>query len=328
MLRLISIILLASACTSDDPRPVGRYSHIGVLDHETQRLHIAGGSDLQNYFVDAWSFDLDRLEWSAEAPIPQAIHRSTAVNTGSGEALVYSGTSWEDTETEDLFSWSLSDGTCTKMESEGPIARYKHAADWDGEKLWVMGGRNNDGSDPIVFDELWSRELDGQWINHQAIGSPGPLFRQGLAWDPEREIFWVYGGINSEGDRSDALHSFDPSTESWTEYDPAGTRPLQKASHSLVWANGYLIAWGGHATDTSSWRYDIANDSWTERDSCPCPVPRDAQVTALSETGETLYIVGGDNFSEEGNDFLSDVWAMDVSSGDWTQLKETGYGEP
>jgi hypothetical protein len=51
-------------------------------------------------------------------------------------------------------------------------------------------------------------------------------------------------------------------------------------------------------------------------------------VTALSKNGETLYIVGGDNFEGEGNDFLSDVWAMDVVTGAWTQLKETGYGEP
>jgi N-acetylneuraminic acid mutarotase len=327
MLRLIPLLLLISAC-SEDPRPVGRYSHVGVLDHTTQRLHIAGGSDLQSFFVDAWSFDLERLQWSAEAPIPQATHRAIAVNGAPGEVLVYGGTTWEEAETDALFSWSLGDGSWDQLESEGPEPRYKHAAAWDGEQLWVMGGRNNDGDEPVVYDALWSRASDGQWSLHESAASPGPLFRQGMAWDSGNHRLWVYGGIDADGERSDALYSFEPESETWTLYSPEGARPLQKASHSLVWSDGALVAWGGHATDTSSWRYDIATNTWTERAESPSPLPRDAQVTALSKNGETLYIVGGDNFEGEGNDFLSDVWAMDVVTGAWTQLKETGYGEP
>jgi hypothetical protein len=176
---------------------------------------------------------------------------------------------------------------------------------------------------------LWSRDSTEIWQTHATTGGPGPLFRQGMAWDSSQDGLWVYGGINDEGDRSDRLFFFDATAEIWNEIEPSGSRPLQKASHSMVYANGGLIVWGGHATDTASWRFDIANNTWTERDTQPAPSPRDAQVTALSQDETTLYIMGGDNFEPDApEDFLSDVWAMDTASGDWTQLKTTGYGSP
>jgi hypothetical protein len=327
----ICLFSLLAACT-DDPRPVGRYSHIGLLDTATNRLHIAGGSDLETFFVDAWSFDLDNLTWKTEAPIPQATHRSIAVSSGPSQGLVFGGTTWEDAETNDLFAWNLQDGSWNSTpgpDSPIPAPRYKHAAAWDGARLWIMGGRENDTESPIVFDELWSKNGEEEWVSHPMTNGPGPLFRQGMAWDSENGKLWVYGGIDDENVRSDALFSYDPETQIWENGEVIGSAPLQKASHSLVWTNGGLIAWGGHATDTASWRYDIAANTWTERDTTPAPTARDAQVTALSDDGATLYIVGGDNFAEEATeDFLSDVWSMDTASGEWTQLKETGYGSP
>lgn len=330
MKTTIPLVLLLAACTND-PRPVGRYSHIGVLDSQSNRLHIAGGSDLETYFVDAWSFDLDKLIWSPEAPIPQATHRATATSTEPGQALVFGGTTWEDQESGDLFEWDLASGSWNLVppETNRPAPRYKHASAWDGAKLWIMGGRENDGETPVVLDDLWSQESRQGWQSYAMENGPGPLFRQGLSWDPLNQGLWVYGGINADGERSDRLHFFDVSSETWSEIVPVGDRPVQKASHSMVYANGGLIVWGGHATDTASWVFDVATHQWTERDKDLSPAPRDAQVTAISEDGDTLYIVGGDNFkSDATEDFLSDVWAMNTESGEWTQLKATGYGAP
>jgi len=323
----ISLVLLICACT-EDPRPVGRYSHIGVLDHESNQLHIAGGSDLESYFVDAWSFDLAGLTWSPEAPIPQATHRAVAVGTSNRKARVFGGTTWEEQESDDLFEWDLETGSWNLIqtsESPRPTPRYKHASAWDGQKMWIMGGRENDGELPVVLDELWSLDSSETWQTHATTGGPGPLFRQGMAWDSTREGLWVYGGIDDEGDRSDHLYFFDATADRWNEIVPSGNRPLQKASHSMVYTHGGLIVWGGHASDTASWRFDIATDTWTERDTEPSPSPRDAQVTVLSEDGNTLYIMGGDNFETDAHDdFLSDVWAMDTATGEWTLLKTTG----
>jgi hypothetical protein len=309
---------------------VGRYSHIGVLDSQSNRLHIAGGSDLSSYFVDAWSFDLDSLVWSPEAPIPQATHRATATSTQKGQALVFGGTTWEGQESDDLFEWDLASGSWNLVPPTlRPSPRYKHASAWDGSKLWIMGGRENDGESPIILDDLWSQESRQAWQSHGMVDGPGPLFRQGMTWDPVHQGLWVYGGINADGERSDRLHFFEVSTETWTEVVPTGIRPLQKASHSMVYANDGLIVWGGHATDTASWHFDIGTETWAERDSQLAPSPRDAQVTARSEDGKTLYIMGGDNFEPDAEqDVLSDVWSMDTESGAWTLLKATGYGVP
>ena len=321
------LLLPALIGCSDDPTPVGRYSHIGAVSGDGSRLFIAGGSDGPTKLVDAWSFDLSEHRWTPEAPIPQASHRAIAVGLDEDQALVYGGTSWEEEETSDVHKWNLFTGTWELSQEDAPGPRYKHAAATDGERIWVMGGRNNDGDEPVVYDELWVRDGSGAWRSLPMDGSPGPLFRQGLAWDPQLERLWVYGGINDINERSDALYSYAPDSETWELHTPSGDRPPVMASHTLVWLEGRLLAWGGHSSDTQSWTFDTAEQRWQPRDQ-PGPSPRDAQVSLLSPDQAVLYIVGGDNFGASGNDFLSDVWAMNTSDGSWTQLKETGYGEP
>ena len=157
------LLLPALIGCSDDPTPVGRYSHIGAVSGDGSRLFIAGGSDGPTKLVDAWSFDLSEHRWTPEAPIPQASHRAIAVGLDEDQALVYGGTSWEEEETSDVHKWNLLTGTWELSQEDAPGPRYKHAAATDGERIWVMGGRNNDGDEPVVYDELWVRDGSGAW---------------------------------------------------------------------------------------------------------------------------------------------------------------------
>jgi hypothetical protein len=134
----------------------------------------------------------------------------------------------------------------------------------------------------------------------------------------------VHGGVDQDEERQDWLWTLDLDNRLWNRRSWEGEGPPVRASHTFVVTDRGLLVWGGNASDTASWLFDVENSTWTERDMEPAPLARDAQVADLHQNGDTLYLIGGDPVSEEVPDFVADVWSMDVASGEWREIAANG----
>lgn len=317
---LTLVALGLGACAQ--PWPSERYSHVAALAPGGAALHIAGGAGLGGKRVDAWRLDLERGRWEQAPSPPEPIFRAV-IGGPTGAPWVFGGTVLEDAESDRLYRWALDSGAWTLEDAGGgPAGRYKAAGAWDGERLWVHGGRADDDGAVTTWEDLWAWE-DGAWSAAGEVG-PGPITRQGLAWDAARGVLWCHGGLDGEGTRLDTLWRYTPGL-GWEAIPSAGPAPAQRASHTVAVWEGRVLVWGGHPTDTAAWWFDPDTATWEEVPASEAPAPRDAHAWALDEDAGLLHLMGGDPFDEDPlPEFTADVWTLDLASGAWTPLGEGG----
>jgi len=326
------LVLACLACSdgkNPQTSPAGRYSHVGALSEDGAALHIAGGSSENGRVNDAWAFDLSGNTWSQGPELPESIFRATAVRDGD-VLLVFAGTAEGGVESDRLYRWNLGDGSWTLVDtgSSGPPGRYKAAAVMAGEVMVLHGGRTNDDGLDVTRSDLWTFDPTADtWTQRNTNGGPGPLTRQGLTWDAQREMVWVSGGLDGEDVRHDWLWSLDLDSGVWARHEVEGDTPGVRASHTFVAVGGKLLLWGGSGSDDSTWVYDPDTGAWTRTSHQTAPSPRDAQVADLTGDGTSLYLMGGDPAQDDEGDFVSDLWRLDLDSMAWTQLEPAQLAE-
>ena len=326
---LWAVSLAGSGCAGEKypETPQGRFSGMGVLGPNSQSFYMTGGGvTVTSYLADAWRYDLEEERWEGMTGPPEALLRSAAVRTGD-QVHLFGGTLDGGTETDTVYQWNLSTGVWSTRLRSGtwPEARYKHAAALVDGDMVVVGGKTNDGEEDVIFGDVWIWDIEeSTWTELLVAGGPGGLYRHGLAWDEARGLLWVHGGVDQDEERQDWLWTLDLDNRIWNRRSWEGEGPPVRASHTFVATDRGLLVWGGNASDTASWLFDVENSTWTERDMEPAPLARDAQVADLHQNGDTLYLIGGDPVSEDVPDFVADVWSMDVASGEWREIAANG----
>jgi hypothetical protein len=323
------VVMLALACTDvgsdSDPGvdyPVYRYSHVGGVGPDGRYLYTAGGSGLggRGPRHNAWRYDLDNGGWEQMSTPPAQIFRASWAMAGD-TAYVHAGSvDPANTDTDQLLAWDVRADSWSVIDqgNPAPSPRFKEAATWTGEQLVVYGGRYDDGDATETYGELWGFDpVSGSWSELGQSGGPGPLTRVGLAWDAGREVLWLSGGIDPNGDRHAWLWSHDFKTGLWTQVvddtGPAGKR----ASHTLVVVDGLVYIWGGQNVDPV-WSFDPDGAGWQELEG-PGPPGRDAQVTGVR--GSSFVIFGGDPYDKDIPNFTNDIWSFDTTSQTWTEIE-------
>jgi hypothetical protein len=290
---------------------------------EGRYLYAVGGSGLggKESRNNAWRYDLVDGGWEELAPPPSMVFRASWALVGE-TAYVHAGSIDPDnTDTDQLLAWDLGTDVWRTVSPAGqaPSARFKEAAAWTGEQIIAYGGQFDDTGETQTFEELWAFEPETEtWSLLEHSGGPGALTRVALAWDAEREVLWLSGGIDSEGERHAWLWTVVPSTGVWTMIsdDEAGCGP--RASHTLALMDGVLHVWGGQHGGEYVWTYTPESDTWAEVVT-EGPPGRDAQITAVGQQAMTIF--GGDPYDEEIPHFTNDVWTFDASAQTWTEIE-------
>ncbi|MEA2650977.1 MAG: hypothetical protein QOI85_698 [Chloroflexota bacterium] len=98
---------------------------------------------------------------------------------------------------DDLWAWDGSAWEELTIPGDGPGPRSHHGLAVGPAGLLLFGGATRTSTFDSLVDETWLL-TDGRW---QPLGGPGPSARglPALSYDPERDVFVLYGGFTADG---------------------------------------------------------------------------------------------------------------------------------
>ncbi|MDQ5826427.1 MAG: hypothetical protein M3441_19725 [Chloroflexota bacterium] len=210
----------------------------------------------------------------------------------------------------------------------GPAPRYDHSliADPEGHQLVLFGGRGSG-----TFGDTWIFDLAGEdWREVKGQG-PAARFGAGAVYDgANRRVLLVMG--QGESDFFNDVWAFDLETETWTELKANRTaedepRPRYGQSAALHKDGRVLISHGfsdqGRFDDT--WAFDPAAAKWVNitPSGGTIPLKRCLHELAYDPQDDLLLMFGGCS-SGFGPCPQGDLWALDLTSGTWTELQPQG----
>jgi hypothetical protein len=308
------------ACDGDEPSdeppftPTGRTASVGHVDASGEILWVAGGLTASGVTDDTLALDLVTGEWTPGPPAGEPAYRAVGTAGGPG-GVVFGGTNGLDQESDQVWLWTPGAEVPWVAGSSGPQGRAWHAAAWGDGRLWVHGGRQDDG-DVLLFDDLWAYDPGPDvWTEHAVpTGGPGPIYRHGLAWlDGD---LWVYGGLDQAGERSQVLWRLMLTEGQWVQQELGLPAPSARASHRLLTVDDALWLWGGD-DDESVWTRGADDDAWLALTLSEGPLPREDALLAPTPDGTSVLLFGGD---VDGVGAVGDAWRWDVATATWTEL--------
>ncbi len=170
----------------------------------------------------------------------------------------------------------------------------------------ACGGNNgNNGDDPVVIDS---------------------------GTDPDAAAD-MGGGVEDLGGEADV--STPDMAEPVDCPEPTGMRPPRLSEHAGAFVpndtGGVIVVFGGslgipencgfpeRTYETTTWLYDVGCDSWTKLDASG-PAGRTRHTAVYDSANHRVLVYGG--LSASGS--LSDTWALDMGSLEWSQISTTG----
>jgi N-acetylneuraminic acid mutarotase len=227
---------------------------------------------------------------------------------------------------------------------DGPSARGRFAAAVDEERGWFIthggrfrddsdsGGHHGTSSDYTLYDDVWAYDLNADtWTQLSESGGPDArVSHVAVVWDGK---LIIHGGNSSvSGAYYTALGdlwAFDLETLEWSELDASGG-PSDRLFHGgAVSSDGMLYVYAGGDEQAFTgpflddlWALDLTTLTWTELHSggSSAPEGRLSPSLVVDEANNRLVTFGGHDDGILGNN--NQVWAYDLSSGDWSQLHD------
>jgi N-acetylneuraminic acid mutarotase len=193
---------------------------------------------------------------------------------------------------------------------------YDAVAVWTGMEFIVWGG----SVDRPGYTNKGARYRPDQdrWISMSTEGAPLPRTQAAGSWTGSELLVWGGTATFENGTRTDDVSTggrYDPTSDTWRPTSLLGA-PAPRASHTLSWANGEGVVWGGHTDGAAGGRYDPEADEWRELSAVGAPPLRIGH--AAVSTGQRVVIVGGrldGTVSAEGGIY-------DPSTDTWQELPE------
>ena len=174
-----------------------RYNHRAVAHNG--KVYVIGGND-GNDKKDVWS-SVDGITWSEETPSANwPVRQAYQVVSFQGTMYMMGGLA-DSVSKKDV--WSSTDGKTWSQERDAAwSARYGHAAVVHNNKIYVLGGRTNDGANDVWFS------ADGKtWEEAEGIKLPNRrYFHRAVSQDG---LLYVLGGTNFSDYNNDVWSSSD-----------------------------------------------------------------------------------------------------------------------
>ncbi|CAG9473632.1 protein phosphatase containing kelch-like domains, putative [Plasmodium vivax] len=186
--------------------PGRRYGHVMVFNKPN--LIVIGGNNGQHTLNDVWFMHVEMppFEWvqviisnNCKAPPPRVYHSADMCKEGpaTGMIVIFGGRSAENKSLDD--TWGLRqhrDGRWDWVEAPikkgaPPEARYQHTAVFIGSKMFILGGRNDNGCAIPLSTALYNTETI-EWVTLPAISK----FRH-TSWMHKHTIY-TFGGFTHQ----------------------------------------------------------------------------------------------------------------------------------
>jgi len=203
-------------------------------------------------------------------------------------------------------------------QEEKPSPTFGHTfvtvADGNDTLILLFGG---DNGAKIVINELWAYNEDNSEWEEEELDNPPPR-RSHAAVEHNNKMIVLFGEGQS-GLLSD-IWEYDPSNNSWEELPSGGTNvPAARKSFTASVMDNKVIIVGGETDSGPSdevWAYDIANNTWEEKESYMGAVAGHAACTY----NDMLYIFGG----SDPPSFRNDIWSFSLQTNSWSYVDAGG----
>uniref|UniRef100_A0A4W4GFR1 Zgc:163014 n=1 Tax=Electrophorus electricus TaxID=8005 RepID=A0A4W4GFR1_ELEEL len=207
-----------------------------------------------------------------------------------------------------------------------PSKRWSHAMCLsDPDTAILIGGEGADQAH--CPDSIWKLEIDGDfWFPiHSSAAGPFPPSSQGhsAAFDPERKVVYVYGGLR-EGQRYSDIYMLDTLTWKWKIISAKGNVPSLAYHSSIIYKSELYVFGGmqpshgpgGKACSNALYIFNPEHELWyqpiVEGDR---PLPRFGHSTTLLPN--KLVIFGG----RKSAAYLNDLHILDLGFMEYTAVK-------
>jgi N-acetylneuraminic acid mutarotase len=258
------------------------------------RIYIAGGFAGNGSTSNVLEiFDPTTNSWSTGPDLPEPRHHIGLVTLdgtiyGIGGFMPDATTIWG--VRGEVFRLDISGGSWLPGTSM-LTPRGEHVAAAHGEKIFVMGGRNDQLVDTNLNEEY--DPATDRWTQRASM----PTARNSAAGAVIDSLIYIVGGrITTSGSITNmtANEAYSPTTDTWHRRAdmPSARGGLAAAAWNgkLYLFGGELFAGGGTVFATPL-EYDPATDRWRELP--PMKTPRHGTEAVV--VGDTVFVIGGAN---------------------------------
>ncbi|MBI5527235.1 MAG: hypothetical protein HY897_12945 [Deltaproteobacteria bacterium] len=231
-----------------------------------------------------------------------------------------------------------------------PLAMYGLAADGDPLASWPglapsqvdefedtanAAASAVDGSKNSTVGGTSTETALATWTDRTPPGTlpPSAGVHQAMVYDSARgKVIMLFGAPTSGYDPVQGPWEWDGTLGTWTDRTPAGTKPLARWGHAMVYdeERQRVVVFGGSYYDGSSryladtWEWDGAAGIWIERTPAGVkPGARSRHAMAYDSTRRKVVLFGG----TDGSNNMNHTWEWDGALGTWTD-RTPGAAKP
>jgi len=268
---------------------------------------------------------------------------STATSNGTSTTTTTTGA---DSSSGNSGSSTGAEVDCSDRPTGRPSVRSELDGVWDGDRgaVIMFGG---DQGIPVMCSpqsdfvaDTWAFHSDCDSFELLDSGSgPSPRGRHAVALDSLGGRMIIQGGrFRPETSGTYTLYddtwAFDLATDTWEELGTGG--PSARTNHTAVVANNQLLIYGGNASSNGLafsplddlWSLNLDTLEWTELNTIGAPSARLFHAAAVSDDESTMFVYGGGDENAFTGPFFPDLFALDLSTGEWTELHDGSASAP
>jgi N-acetylneuraminic acid mutarotase len=192
-----------------------------------------------------------------------------------------------------------------------PAPRFRHTMIWTGGHVIVWGGTESP-TDPSFDTGGRYDPVSDSWTPTFTTGAPIE-YDHPSAWTGSLLVVWGQSGTGTR---------YDPTLDLWTPTSGIDS-PGSRAEHSVLWADGRVVVWGGRL-GTMTWYstgaiYDPVADRWRPTSTVNAPDGRGSHTAVW--TGDEMIVWGG---RAEAPTYFNDGGRYEIDTDSWTPITLAG----
>ena len=187
--------------------------------------------------------------------------------------------------------------------------------------------------------DTWAYSLEFEnWYRINTATAPSSRGRHAAAFDVSRKQMIIFGGRYREDANSglyelyNDLWAFDINTDTWEQLQPQGEVPPARTNSAMVYdpTGDRMILFGGNTSNdglrftplNDTWILDLETRTWSKLTFGAAPTARLFHAMALDSAHNKVLVYSGGDENAFFGPFISDVWALDLTTLAWEQLWE------